>query len=209
MGIFDDFKRAASSLGGNNHNAAGIGNVINNAAGNIASGVKNAAGNKSVDITFAKIPSSLEEFKALPQAACTDPFSAAALTVIAFNVFTKDKELSYQMLDYLRGPRPLSGMDKQFINDRFMDGKDYVPRSYFKGAVPQNDYTPAQPLTITVSENPYTYQDQGYAKVFLQSGGADSPRAIQLRQLKDGKWCLWEQFILSDIRQPESANPWA
>ena len=27
--------------------------------------------------------------------------------------------------------------------------------------------------------------------------------------VKDGKWYLWDQFILSDIRQPESANPWA
>ncbi|MBR1673346.1 MAG: hypothetical protein IJ703_00080 [Eubacterium sp.] len=167
------------------------------------------AGNKAVDVTFSKLPDSLDEFRALPQAACTTPFDAAALTIVALVCYPKNKEMALSMLDFLRGPRPLSGMDKQFINDRFMDGKDYVPRSYFRGATPQNDYTPAAPYTITVSENPYSYQDQGYAKLFVQSGGADSPRAIQLRQLKDGKWCLWEQFILSDIRQPESANPWA
>jgi hypothetical protein len=87
--------------------------------------------------------------------------------------------------------------------------KDYVPRSYFKGATPANDYKPDEPYTITVSENPYSYDDQGYAKLYLQSGGADSPRPIQLRQAKDGKWYLWEQFILADIRKPESADPWA
>ena len=79
----------------------------------------------------------------------------------------------------------------------------------YAGAVPQNDYTPDLPAVIAVSESPYSYQDQGYAKLYLQSGGADSPRAVQLRQAKDGKWYLWEQFLLADIRKPESQNPWA
>ena len=112
------------------------------------------------------------------------------------------------MLNVLRGPRPLSELDKQFIRDRFMD-KDYVPRSYFKGSVPENDYTPSEPLTIVIEDNPYSYQDEGYAKLFLKSGGADSLRPVQMRLAKDGKWYLWEQFLLSDIRQPESSNPWA
>jgi hypothetical protein len=112
------------------------------------------------------------------------------------------------MLGYLKGPQPLSAYDKQFIADRFRD-KDYVPRSYFVGAVPQNDYTPAEPYTINISENPYSYQEQGYAKLFIQSGGADSPRPVQLRKAKDGKWYLWEQFLLADIRVPESSDPWA
>ena len=63
--------------------------------------------------------------------------------------------------------------------------------------------------TVRVSENPYSYQEQGYAKLYLYSGGADSPRPVQLRLAKDGKWYLWEQFLLADIRQPESADPWA
>ena len=100
------------------------------------------------------------------------------------------------------------GFDKSFIKDRFMDGKDYVPRSYFFGATPQNDYTP-ESYRITVSENPYSYTNEGYAKLFIRSGGADSPREVLLRKAKDGKWYLWEQYLLSDIRQPESANPWA
>ena len=166
------------------------------------------AGNGVRDITFSSLPNTLEEFKALPQAAMSNPFDTAALTVLAFCFYPKNRDLSLAMLDYLRGPRPLSPMDRQFIRDRFMD-KDYVPRSYFNGATPQNDYTPAQPYTVKVSENPYSYDEQNYAKLFVTSGGADSPRAIQLRLAKDGKWYLWEQFILSDIRQPESSNPWA
>ena len=112
------------------------------------------------------------------------------------------------MLDFLRGPRPLSVMDKQFIADRFRD-KDYVPRSYFVGATPQNNYLPSEPYSIVVSENPYSYQNEGYATLYVSSGGADSPRSVQLRLAKDGMWYLWEQYLLADIRKPESENPWA
>ena len=86
---------------------------------------------------------------------------------------------------------------------------DYVPRSYFLGASPANDYTPQTPYTIRVFDGPYSYNTQGMAKLFLQSSGADSPRPIELRLAKDGRWYLWEQYLLSGIRIPESSNPWA
>ena len=164
--------------------------------------------NKFVDVVFADLPENAEQFKALPQAQLATPFDTAALTVLAFCFYPKDKAASLAMLNYLRGPRPLSPYDEQFIRDRFMD-KDYVPRSYFMGAVPANDYQPSQPYTVRVSENPYSYQNEGYARMFLTSGGADSQRYIDLRLAKDGKWYLWEQYILSGIREPESSNPWA
>lgn len=166
------------------------------------------AGIKSKRIVFADLPETLEAFKALEQASLSDPFDTAALTVVALCMFPSDRELCYQMIDHLRGPRPMSGMDKQFIADRFLD-KDYVPRSYFEGAVPDNDYMPTAPYTITVSSDSHSYDEQGIAKLFIASGGADSPRSIKLRQAKDGKWYLWEQYLLAGIRQPESSNPWA
>ena len=158
-------------------------------------------------IVFPGIPSDLDEFKALPQASLTDEFEVAALTVLALSVYPKDKDLSLSMLDLLRGPRPLSQMDRQFIRDRFMD-KDYVPRSYFDGALPENNYTPTEPYTIRVSDNLHSYDEENYAKIFISSSGADSPRFVQLRLAKDGKWYLWDQFLLSDIRPPVSDDPW-
>ena len=160
-------------------------------------------------ITFPGIPGSLGAFQALPQAAMATPFDTAALTVLALCMYPADKAAALDALDYLRGPRPMSVMEKQFIADRFMDGKDYVPRSYFDGATPQNDYTPAQPLTLRISAGPYAWQNEGYAKLDLRSGGADSPRQVTLRLAKDGRWYLWEQFLLPGIRPPESSNPWA
>ena len=163
----------------------------------------------SREISFSALPDSLAAFQALPQAAMATPFDTAALTVLAFCIYPKDKALALDALNCLRGPRPLSVLDQQFIADRFMDGKDYVPRSYFVGATPQNDYTPAQPWTLRISAGPYAWQNEGYAKLDLRSGGADSPRQVQLRLAKDGKWYLWEQYLLPDIRKPESENPWA
>ena len=167
-----------------------------------------SGGSRTADVVFAALPDTLEEFQHLPQAALSTPFDTAALCVLALCYYPQNKEMSLAMLDFLRGPRPMSGIDKQFIADRFR-GVDYVPRSYFRGATPQNGYTPAAPYTVTVSENPYSYQEQGFAKLFLASGGADAPRPVQLRLAKDGKWYLWEQFLLSGIRMPEDQNPWA
>ncbi len=163
---------------------------------------------KTKRIVFEKLPADVLEFRNLPAAALADPFDTAALTVLAFCFYSENKEECFKMLDYLRGPRPLSVMDKQFIADRFRD-KDYVPRSYFEGATVANNYLPAEPYTVVVSDNPYSYQNETYATLYVRSGGADSLRSIQLRLAKDGKWYLWEQFILADIRQPECLNPWA
>ena len=109
-------------------------------------------GNRSVNVVFPQLPDTFEQFKALPQAALATPFDTAALTVLAFCFYPQDKETSLAMVDFLKGPQPLSNYDKSFIADRFR-GVDYIPRSYFNGATPQNDYRPSQPYTVTVSEH--------------------------------------------------------
>lgn len=92
-------------------------------------------------IVFASVPGTLEQFLSLPQSQMRTPFDTAAMTVLALGVYPENKELSCKMLDALRGPRPLTNMDKQFIADRFR-GKEYLMRSYFDGSSPENDYTP-------------------------------------------------------------------
>jgi len=207
MGLLDSLLSSAKKQV-TNELKKGIRKGIKKGIDGVGNAVRNAAC-KSERIRFEALPQTLAEFTALPQAALETPFDTAALTVAALCVFPQNREVSLQMLDHLRGPRPLSGTDKNFIRDRFMDGKDYLPRSYFEGATPENDYQPQQPYTIEVSENPYSYENEGYAKLFIQSGGADSPREVLLRKAKDGKWYLWDQFLLADIRQPESTDPWA
>ena len=202
MALFDMFKSKAE-----NAVKKAVNSAVSEGIDKVSSGIGNM-GNKKEKIVFSSLPTSLEEFKALPQAAMSTPFETAAMTVLAFCYYPQNKELSLQMVDFLKGPRPLSGVEKSFIADRFRDG-DYVPRSYFEGSTPQNDYTPSEPYTIIVSESPYSYQNENYATLYITSGGADSPRSVQMRKAKDGKWYLWEQFILVGIRQPDSVDPWA
>jgi len=109
-----------------------------------------------------------------------------------------------------RGPRPLNGQDISFLNDRFRDGKTYLPFTYFAGSTPDNNYTPAQPYKVTIESNHVSAEEQGYMKLFIPCGGADSPRPIKLRQRgSDGKWFLWEQYLLTGVRTPKEADPWA
>lgn len=167
--------------------------------------------NKTYKVTLPIIPANLTQLQSMPQADLTKPENTAALTVAAFCMYPIDKEACFEMLTFLHGPKGLSGYDKQFIADRFRD-KDYVPRSYFGGATPQNNYEPAIPYTLTFFENPYSRDHiaDGYLTLHIESGGADSARQIKLRKKgSTGQWFLWEQFILVDVRQPVSADPWA
>ena len=168
-----------------------------------------AADNVSYTVSFLELPVNLAQLQAMPEASLQKPEHTAALTVAALCVYPIDKEAALEMLNYLQGPRGVTPYDKQFLADRFRD-KDYVPRSYFAGATPQNNYEPSEPLTITVFENPYSRGQDGYLTLHIRSGGADSPRQIKLRNKPStGQWFLWEQFLLSDIRKPVSADPWA
>ena len=161
-------------------------------------------------ITFNSLPKNLEELKTLPQADLKSPEGTAALTIAALDVYPENPEECYRMLDFLRGPRPLSNMEKQFIRDRFMDDKSYLARSYFQGATPKNDYRPDTPFTLHFSDSAAQIAEEGYKILNVRSGGADSPRSITLRtKPSTGEWFLWEQMLLAGIRIPESQDAWA
>ena len=170
-------------------------------------------GRKSESFVFDDIPTTIDAFKALPQADLKNPAAVVALTVIALNVYPADKDAAVEMLNYLRGPAPLSNIDKQFIRDRFSDNKLYVPRSYFNGATPDNDYSPVPPFTIEVNATPHTCDNEkdGRLTYYVRSGGADSPRPVTVRNKPStNEWFVTEySSLLLDIRVPKSSDPWS
>ena len=159
--------------------------------------------------TFKKLPKDVNELMAMPEARMTDPFAVAALTVAALCRYGEDKNACIDMLNYLRGPRSVSPLEAQNLRDR-LGGKAYKPFSFFAGATPANNYTPALPYRITISgdANAAT-RGTDRCQMLIRSGGADSPRPVDLRRKGDGTWWLWEQFLLSDIRIPVKDDPWA
>lgn len=162
---------------------------------------------KTETFEFSEIPSTLDELKSLPEAKLETPFMTAALTVLALCRYEKDVNSAIEMINFLKGPVDLTEYDKQFLRDR-LKGKSYVPRSYFEGTSPENDYTPPVPLTIKVFEYAYSYSEDGYAMLEIRSSGADSPRQIKLRK-KGNEWLLWQQYLLPYIRTPKKDDAWA
>ncbi|MBQ8573201.1 MAG: hypothetical protein Q4B92_03650 [Ruminococcus sp.] len=192
MGIFDKLKGAANTA---------VSGAVNSAASSV--------GSKKETFTFAKLPESVAELQALPEASLDSPFKTAALSLLALCAYGADKQTGIDMLNFLKGPKPLSNMEISFLDDRFRDGGWYIPFSYFKGATPENNYTPTEPYTLEVESNPYSATNEGYMTLWLKSGGADSPRQFTLRMKGDGRWFLWEQFVMVGIRTPKSQDPWA
>lgn len=193
MGLFDSLKKIAADA----------------AKDAIEKSVSKAL-NKKETFTFNSLPLSLEQMKNSELAALDTPFKTAALTVCALCVFGENKEEGIKMLNYLKGPAPLSPMEINFLNDRFMDGKKYVPYSYFEKATPENNYTPAVPFVLKVETNPYSFDQENYATLWLQSGGADSLRQVTLRlKPSTNQWFLNEQYLMVDIRKPKEQDPWA
>lgn len=158
--------------------------------------------------TFDALPESLAQMQSLPEAALETPFQTAALTVLALCAYGAEEAIGIEMLNWLKGPRPLTGYEISFLKDRFRGGH-HVPFSYFSGATPENDYTPTQPFTLTFEAGPYADANPGYKKLHIRSGGADNPREVVLRQKGDGTWLLWDQFLMVGIRQAKSEDPWA
>lgn len=197
MGLFDRLKYTAEKK-------------IKDAAGDALQSAAKSVGTKKETFTFTSLPESLAEMQQLPEAALETPYQAAALTVLALCAYVADQQIGTEMLNWLRGPRPLNGQDISFLNDRFRDGKTYLPFTYFVGAKPENNYTPTEPYKIVVESNHTSDDEKGYMKLFIPCGGADAPRPIKLRQRgSDQKWFLWEQYLLTGVQTPKEADPWA
>ena len=207
MSLLDDLKKTITNFVKKELNTSAK-KAVNDASKAVEKAVNNLG--KVHTVTFQKLPENVEELKVLPEARLSEPYMAAALTVAALCRYPQDKDAAFEMLDFLNGPGEILPFDKQFLNDRFMDGKDYVPRSFFEGATPENDYTPSKPLTLKICDDAVAPTEENYRKVFLTSGGADSPRQVTLRLKPSTKqWFLHDQLLLGDIRIPQSKDEWA
>ena len=180
-----------------------LGSIANN-LGNLGMGAHS--------FTFNSLPQNLDELKALPEASLTDPYAVAALTLAALTRYGTSSSDCFEMLNFLKGPEPLSGYEKQFIRER-LEGKTYKPFSYFKGATPRNNYTPSQPFIVTIDSNQYSFTTDGsghqWCTMWVTSGGADNPRSIKLRKKgSTGQWFLNDIQCLSDIRTPVAEDKW-
>lgn len=199
MGIFDSLKNIAEST-----IKREASKTITNAVNSIDKGK-----NRSERFSFTAVPQNLSELQALPEATLDIPFKTAALTILALCLYKDNPDSVMEILDFLKGPESVSPYEKQFIKEQLTD-KYYIPFSYFIGATPENGYAPSAPFTIEVFENPYSFDNENWATLWVKSGGADNMRSVKLRKRPStGQWFLNDIQCLSEIRLPKEADPWA
>lgn len=105
-----------------------------------------AIGNKRETFTFAALPESLAQMQALPEAALDTPFQTAALTVLALCAYAADRQIGTDMLNWLRGPRPLSGQEISFLNDRSVTERPTFPSPTLPALPPTTITHPTSPI---------------------------------------------------------------
>ena len=160
-----------------------------------------------IKVVFEELPQTAEDLEALlalyPQ---SDARNTGAFFIASLVRYVDSADDGLAMIDLLRGVRPMNDMDKNFLKDRLRD-KTYLPGAYFEGAKPENDYTPDDPWTLMVYDDPMQ-AEEGYRYIQVATTGADSRRRITLRE-KDGQYYLWEYSnVLTGIRLPASEDPW-
>ena len=199
MGLFDSILKTA-------------GNAVKNEAAKAVSNAVSSVGkgsNRTESFTFSALPNSLAELQAMPEASLDSAFKTTALTIAVLCSYEKNPDGCIEMLNFLKGPAEVSTYEKGFIKER-LSGKFYKTFSFFEGATPENGYKPNTPYVIKVSENPYSFDEENWATLYVTSGGADNPRPIKLRKKPStGQWFLNDIQCLADIRVPVEEDPWA
>ena len=199
MGIFDSLKKQAQA-----HLKKEAAKIVTDAVQTVGKG-----SNHSETFTFSVLPVNVNQLKLLPEASLDSAFKTTALTLLALCRDEQDQAAAFEMLDFLKGPESVSTYEKQFIGER-LKGKAYKVRSFFAGATPENNYQPMQPYRITVSETPYSFDNENWATLYVTSSGSDNPRPIKLRKKPStGQWFLNDIQCLADIRVPVAEDPWA
>lgn len=160
-----------------------------------------------VKYTFNTMPQTAQDIQALvDHFGLKQQHNTTAFFMASYVKYAEDAQEGLAMIDVLKGPQPLSDAEKAFIKERLSD-KKYLPKSYFEGAVPENNYEPDSPWTIVVS-NEAVSAPEGYSYTTVSSGGADSPRRVCMR-IKNDSHYLWEyNGVLLGIRLPAEEDPW-
>jgi hypothetical protein len=167
-------------------------------------------------VTIDQLPQSVETFLALQDEVARTPQGGAAMMVLALLLYADDVALGHSCLAVAVDEDRLSegaeghagwqlrGRQRQLIRTQ-IGGRPHTPRSYIKGASPENGYQmPPPPYELAFSDNPYSGEiASGTYKVFVASSGAASPRPVMVRRDPAGIWkaCEWSSLLMG-VRDP-------
>ena len=167
-------------------------------------------------VRIDQLPQSVEAFIALQEQVARTPQGGAAMMVVALLLYADDAELGGRCLaaavdrDRLfegaggHDGWQLRGTDWQLIRNQ-IGGRPHTPRTYIKGATPENGYRlPPPPYELKFSANPYSGDvETGAYKVFVASSGAASARPVTVHRDQAGIWKAHEwSSLLVGVRAP-------
>ena len=159
-------------------------------------------------LTFSKMLTSAKDLQELD---ITNEYVSACAVIFALAECEKDINAGKEMLEYINGPEDVSGFDINFIKEQIKQ-YPYLMRSYFNGTSVDNNYE-VKNVSINVKVNAYSKDEAGYIKLWFKSTGADSERALTLRQKASTKeWFLSSDSykgLMAGIRTPKAADKWA
>jgi len=159
------------------------------------------------EVTVPKVPATIEEFLALRDKLATSPDGGAAIYIVAANMYAQDPVLGLQAITiatdmkWLEADKSGKGFkgyipwraEQQRLKERYLGGREYVPRCFVQGTTPDNGYTfPAGALKIKLKEQVDSAVDATTFKLFIYCTGADSPRPITLKKNDKGLWKAYE-----------------
>lgn len=173
---------------------------------------------------FSTVPVNLGELKQYNLTVPDGRYKTMALLILAYRTWTPTNPTDCEeMLAYLNN-REMTPYYKNFLRDRMKGDQKYkyLGNAYLNGATPENNYTPAKPISITlrqdtlpgkgnsISENiPYFEKTQttpDIYRAFIDFPGSDSSRWICCyKHSKTGKWFIWDQSwhdLLTAVKQP-------
>ena len=191
---------------------------------------------KQYSFTFSTVPTCYED---IVQYKLDSPYKTMALMLLAFRTWTPTNQTDCaEMLDYLTNTAVYSGKTDasghklsqkfslnqywiQFLRDRMTQNNKYryIGNAYLEGAMPDNNYTPSEPVTITVRQSVYDpfkpagghLTDPSLRQVLISLPGSDSDRYSLFYQDQRGDWRVWGdnwKGLLTDVKTPGEDILW-
>ena len=179
--------------------------------------------------TFSTVPTCYED---IVQYELDSPYKAMALLFLAYRTWTPENPTDcLEMMDYLTNTAADSGAKDaegrklavpcsqykpwvDFVRDRMRQNEKYryIGNAYLGGAAPGNDYTPTEPITVTVRQSVYDpYKSAAGAaspelkQVLIHIDGADNDRYGLFYQDQRGDWRVFSDHwkgLLADVQKP-------
>lgn len=150
---------------------------------------------KTEEIRVDNLPKDIEEFKKAAVDKMVDPVNTAALFIFALNVYTENKDKGKQLLDFL-----VHDQESPISFDNILRNKN-IAKSYLKGAEPNNEYTPIDPLTVVIRRDESRGLKRNLKTVYIGCGGTESYRPITLVRIKKRKLNIKSKYDLWFIHQ--------